>query len=271
MLNDLLKTTEDEILLSAILNKSREFLVVHPNAKLNSKQKQEFLEKQKLLKKGLPLAYVLGFKWFYESKFRVNPNVLIPRPETEELVDLAKKYAISNKSEYICDIGTGSGAIIISLRKSLRKNKAQFIAIDISEKALKIAKENAKIISKKLTIKFIKGNLLAPLKKRLAKKENVLIIANLPYLSKKEIVKEPSIRYEPRLALYGGRNDIDLIAKLIKQIVGLNLRNSKILLEINYNQSKKINAFVRKNLPNALTKTHKDLRGFDRIFEIKID
>jgi release factor glutamine methyltransferase len=271
MLNDLLRTTEDEILLSVILNKSREFLVAHPNVKLNPKQKQKFLEKQKLLKKGLPLAYVLGYKWFYESKFKVNPNVLIPRPETEELVDLAKKYAISNKSGYICDIGTGSGAIIISLRKSLPKNKAQFIAIDISEKALKIAKENAKSISKKLTIKFIKGNLLAPLKKSLTKKESVLIIANLPYLSRKEVLKELSIKHEPRLALYGGKNDIDLIAKLIKQIANLKLKNSTILLEINYNQSKKINAFVRKNLPNALTKTYEDLRGFDRIFEIKID
>ncbi|GAC1413321.1 MAG: peptide chain release factor N(5)-glutamine methyltransferase [Candidatus Doudnabacteria bacterium] len=256
---------EEEILLAEILNKRKEFLIMHPFIKLGAAQERKFEKMRKELKKGVPLAYVLGYKWFYNTKFKVNENVLIPRPETEQLVERALERAKKQKFKKIIDIGTGPGTIVISIKKFL-KTKAQFIAGDISSKALAVARINQKELIVDSPIKFVKSDLLKSFKD-IQGGDNILITSNLPYLSKKEL-KEPSIQKEPRLALYGGKVSHSIIQKLIIQINALNLSKSVILLEINYDQGKVLQGIIKKYLPGADIKIHKDFSGYDRIIEI---
>ncbi len=254
-----------EILLSEILNKPKEYVLAHPETKLSPAQKRKLKQMQELLHKGVPLAHVLNYKWFFNNKISVNKNVLIPRPETEKLVELAISSAKQNKPQNIIDIGTGSGAIIISLKRAL-KTKAKFFASDISKKALLLAKTNAK----GLKISFKQGSLSKPFSKYLKQHSNrVLITANLPYLKPKELL-EKSIAFEPRLALLGGKKGSEKIERLLKELAKLNLKDSLIFLEVNYDQAKKLSETIKKLIPKAKTTIHKDLASWDRIVEIKI-
>ncbi len=255
----------NEILLSEILRKPKEFIIAHLELRLTAAQRARLRKMQRQLQAGAPLAYVLGYQWFFGDKFIVNKNVLIPRPETEQLVQLALDYARKNRPEIIADIGTGSGAIIISLAKNLAPRKTKFIAVDISPKTLAVAKLNAKS-AKDLQIEFCKGSLVEPIAKKISGK-NVLITANLPYLSTKEL-NEPTIKKEPKLALYGGKKSHQLIEKLINKLAQINFKETEILLEINYNQAGILKKIIKKYLPNAQVRIYKDLAGRNRIVEI---
>ncbi len=256
------KTTEDELILSQILNKQREFLIMHPEQKISAAQFRRFAARKKELQKGIPLSYILGYKWFYGNQFFVNKNVLIPRPETEELVDKALEYAQKNKPRLLIDVGCGSGAIAISVKKNF---KGAVAAIDISPKALAVAKKNAKnILGTKNKIKFYKSDLLSKIKIP----NNALVIANLPYLSKSQL-KEKSIRHEPRLALYGGKKSHALIEKLLQQIAKQKPKKTCILLEINYNQASAIKKIVQKLFAHPKIEVYKDLSKIDRIVKIE--
>ncbi len=254
-----------ETLIAEILGKTKAYVLTHPETKLSPAQKKKLKHMQTQLSKGVPLAYVLSYKWFYNNKIFVNKNVLIPRPETESLVNLAISWAKQNKPKTIIDIGTGSGAIIVSLKRNL-KTKAQFLASDISKKALLVAKRNAS----GLKISFKQGNLSAPFSKLLNKNsERVLITANLPYLYPKQL-SEKSISKEPKLALLGGKKGTEKISALLKELSKFKLRNSLILLEINYNQVKTLSTIIKKLMPGTKITVHKDLASWDRIVEIKV-
>lgn len=254
-----------EVLIAEILGKTKEYVLAHPETKLSPAQKRKLKHMQRELSKGVPLAYVLSYKWFYNNKIFVNKSVLIPRPETETLVDLALTWAKQHKPKTIIDIGTGSGAIIVSLKRNL-KTKAQFFASDISKKALAVAKRNAK----DLKISFKQGNLSTPFSKLLKKNsDKVLITANLPYLHPKQLA-EKSISKEPRLALLGGKKGTEKILKLLKELSKFKLKNSLILLEINYDQAKTITVLINKLMPEVKITVHKDLALWDRIVQIQI-
>jgi|SRR5579872_398764 len=266
-------SNEEELFLADLLNKPREFLMAHPEILknpeklLSPERRKKFILAKRRLRQGLPLAYILGYKWFYGEKFAVNKNTLIPRPETEILVEKALEIAAHTNPKTIIDIGTGSGAIIVSLRKNFSKN-AKFYASDISKKALEIARKNAKILTPSLlargkAIKFLHGNLLTPFKK-FRGSEKILICANLPYLSKKEL-QESSIKHEPGLALYGGKKSTDKIELLLRQIKNLRLRQSTAILEIGFSQAHQIKNLAKKYLPAAKITIYKDLGGFNRI------
>src|ERR1700722_11651496 len=243
--------TDEEIILAHIMGKNREFVIAHPDLKLSAKQKRAFELALKKLAKGLPLAYILGYRWFYGNKFAVSKNTLIPRPETEQIVELAITRAKRSQPEIIADIGTGTGAIIISLAKNIRsaKKPIKFFGTDISDKALKIAAQNAK--AQKAKIQFKRGNLAQPILSLLNNK-NILITANLPYLSAKQL-KEPTIKHEPRLALYGGKKAHQKIEGLIKQLAKINFARATILLEMNYDQGKTIKKLAEKYLEDFRT------------------
>lgn len=254
-----------EVLIAEILGKTKEYVLAHPETKLSLTQKRKLKHMQRELSKGVPLAYILSYKWFYKNKIFVNKDVLIPRPETESLVDLAITWAKQHKPKTIIDIGTGSGAIILSLKRNL-KTKANFLASDISKKALLVAKRNAK----GLKISFKQGNLSIPFSKVLNKNsKNILITANLPYLHPKQLA-EKSIGQEPKLALLGGKQGTEKILKLLKELSKFKLKNSLILLEINCDQAKTITALINKLMPEAKITVHKDLALWDRIVEIQI-
>lgn len=256
-------TSEQEAVLADILGKPKEFVIAHPEIKLNKAQQARFNLASRKLKSGWPLAYVLGYKWFCGCRFEVNRSVLIPRPETEQLVDLAARMIKDKRVKMVIDIGTGSGAIIVSLANS---KGPVFYASDISARALAVAKKNARRIATDKII-FKKGSLLSPFKS-IAGANNVLITANLPYISKKEL-KEPSIKFEPKLALYGGKKSHFKIEQLLKQLSELGLKKSYLILEINWDQEKILKQKIKKYLPNASIKVHKDFNNYSRFLELQ--
>lgn len=201
-----------EILLSFALNKTKEFLHAHPESKLNWIQKIRFFYLILRRCQNWPIAYLTGKREFYGRIFFVNKNVLIPRPLTEELIDKTLKTIKSQLVTpdarcTICDIGTGSGNIIITLIKELQKanydlSRFEFYAVDISKRALAVAKKNARFHQVDQYINFVQGDLLKPL----PGKKVDLILANLPYLELTDLT-EPSIKKEPKLALLGNYNE----------------------------------------------------------------
>lgn len=282
-----------DLILENIIKKSRSFILAHPEFKLSKYQILNLKSKIKKILKGVPLAYIIGHKEFYGLNFKVNKNVLIPRPETELIVEEALKLAthnsqlITHKEKItLIDIGTGSGCIIITLAKLLNLKfstqgglNLKFFATDISVKALNIAKQNAKLHQVHQKIKFLRGNLLSPIIHNslfLIHNSDFIILANLPYLTPVQIKKSPTIQYEPRLALQAGQNGLKYYIQLLKQIKKLNsllLAPYSLIftiLEIDPAQKQKIINIIKKELPQAKWEIKKDLRGHNRIVLIKL-
>lgn len=224
-------------------------------------------------------------KEFYGLNFTVSSAVLTPRPETEMIVDkiieLIKTAGNEKHPPYIIDIGTGSGAIIISVAQELKRlfpaifKNTKFAATDISGSALNIAKKNAKKYKLSNKIKFYHGNLLAPLKLNRKKISNrqLIIAANLPYLTSAQIKKSLSISHEPRLALNGGTDGFKYYRELLKQLADLKLTNVPIRLlgEIDPGQAVKIKILIKKYWPLAWLIIKKDLAGKNRLFILALN
>lgn len=269
--NKRLKSADLLDLISFVTKKSQETLLAHPEINLN-KQQQKTLEI--LLEKRLtawPLAYLLGWRYFYKLKLKVSPAVLIPRPETELLVEniLEDINLKSVKNLTIIDVGTGSGAIILSLAQELRKNlNIKYWATDISHQALKIAKQNARDFKLKSKIKFIQADLLSKIKRP---PQNLIIAANLPYLTPPQLT-EPSIKYEPHQALFGGQDGLDLYRHLFEQITAWsNFKNLTLYLEINPQQTTKLKKIAQSRWPMAKIEIKQDLSGKNRLVIVKIN
>jgi len=268
----LLKTAllDTEILLTLSINKPKEYLFTYPENKLTSSQFKKFQGLLKRRLKGEPIAYIKNSKEFYGLNFYVNDNVLIPRPETETIIDEVKNYlkTSGHKVKLIADIGTGSGAIAVTLAKIFPQ--INIIATDISEKALSVAKKNTK--KNKVKIKFFKGNLLEPIKKQKVD----IICANLPYLDNNYLKKLPkniilSLRYEPRLALKAGSDGFDLYRKLFTQINKFKILPKFAIFEIDNNQTAIGKILAKKYFPQAEIKIKKDLAGLNRFLIIKFE
>ncbi|MFW5888463.1 MAG: peptide chain release factor N(5)-glutamine methyltransferase [Patescibacteria group bacterium] len=229
---------EAELLLADLLNISREYLLSHPEQKIeeNIKKKYEKLITER--KKGVPIAYLTGYKEFYGLRFAVNKNVLIPRPETELLVDevlkrLARKKG--TKKVMIADIGAGSGCIPVSLLKNGKEKIDKIFCSDTSRQALKTAYFNAVAHGVEGCIKFLHGNFALPLfyeLKDIKKSSEFIVTANLPYLSEEKYKNSPSIQKEPPLALLGGGSDgLEAYKILLHQLHRLDTKiRSKILI-----------------------------------------
>jgi release factor glutamine methyltransferase len=212
------------------------------------------------------IAYLTGHKEFYGLDFIINKNVLIPRPETELLVEetikTSRQLAALNKPQAICDIGTGSGCLAIALAKYLPE--AKIYATDISKKALSLAKKNARTHKVLKKVNFMRGDLLRPL---ILKKIKVNIItANLPYLTHDELL---DVRHEPKTALFGGKMGIELIERLLMQSPAVLNPCGTILLEIAPTQTKLIDYIVEQHLPGKKVSFIKDLAGRDRVVKIE--
>ncbi len=250
------KQMEADLLLGHVLKQDKEFLYLHPNKVLTKTQELNFEQLAKQRLKGMPIAYLLGYKYFYGLKFKVTKDTLIPRPESEWLVENslriinAKLKRPGVKGLKILDVGTGSGCLAISIRKQFPGSKIKVTAMDISSKALAIAKANAK--TQKVQIKFIKSDLL----KNVTGKYD-LIIANLPYVPIRDYRKfYPNLKHEPKLALTDGSSDFKLIDKFLKQVSKHLEQRAVILLEVDpkfFKQRKDMNWRVVK-----------DIRGLDR-------
>lgn len=214
------------------------------------------------LNKGVPVQYIVGEVDFYGYLFNVNENVLIPRFETEQLVEFTIYYAkkLFNRKIDIVDLGTGSGCIAITLKKELECNMD---AVDISDKALEIAKINAK--NNNVDINFYLGDMLKPLNKKYD-----IIISNPPYISYDEEIMEIVKNNEPSLALYADNNGLFYYEEILKNCKE-NLNNKFLIaFEIGYKQADDIKKLVLKYLDNVKVTIKKDLNKLDRfVFIIK--
>lgn len=224
-----------------------------------------------MFKPNQPTAYKRGIIEFYGLTFKVTPDVLIPRFETEQLVkeviNFVHKNLPADKPPKILDVGTGSGCIAIALAKSLPT--AKITAIDISEKALQIAKENAKTHQVENQITFIHSDLLSNL--IMEKSQPNIIIANLPYIPTERIpTLDSSVKdFEPLIALDGGLDGFDIYRKLFKQITEHKLTPKLIIVEIDDTHKKIAVEESRRYFPQSTAEIKKDASNLDRLLQIR--
>ncbi|MBI5415091.1 peptide chain release factor N(5)-glutamine methyltransferase [Candidatus Peregrinibacteria bacterium] len=236
-----------EVLLADILSVSRTYLFAHGNTSLSQKNLKKY---SVLLKKrtfGTPISHLLHRKEFFGLEFYVDEHVLTPRPETEILVEKALEILKNFEKSTILDIGTGSGCIAISLRKYLPACH-QMYAIDISEKALKIARKNARLLHASYII-FKKSNLLKNI--RLPKNTPcpVLVLANLPYIPKRDILPVEVKKYDPKIALLSGNDGLSLYRRFFQELQKFPC--DMCIFEFSQKQKLKIKKIVLKHFPHA--------------------
>ena len=232
---------DSELLLSKNLNKSREELLINLEQNINKRDFANFNKHLIRRSKKEPIAYLIGEKEFWSKKFFVNKDALIPRPETEllveKLVTLYKKKRVS-----ILDIGTGTGCIIISLLSELKNSTG--MAVDISSKALFVAKKNAIKFKLSDRIKFLNQHF-----ENIHSKKFDLIVSNPPYITRNEIknLSDDIKKYEPRMALDGGNDGLDLIKKVIYKSKEILKINGMLALEIGKEQINKVSKILIRN------------------------
>lgn len=257
---------EAELLLMHILYIDRARLYVRLNDQLSSSHTAALSRALKRRLRHEPLAYILGHREFYGRDFLVGPGVLIPRPETELLVEKALALVegqFARRNAIIADIGTGCGAIAVSL--ALLLPEARIYATDISPGALDTARLNCEKHGVQERVRLLQGNLLEPLPEA-----TDIIVANLPYIRDEEVGQlSPEIRlFEPLAALAGGKDGLDVIRQLLAQAGGKMRLGGVILLEIGYGQAEAAVSLAKSFFPKAVVELAKDLAGIDRVVTI---
>ncbi|MFZ2310469.1 MAG: peptide chain release factor N(5)-glutamine methyltransferase [Patescibacteria group bacterium] len=263
---------EAQTLLARALRKDRVFVIAHPEYLVSKQAENSFLKLIKSRLQGWSLAVILGSKNFYTSELLVNKDVLVPRPETEIMVEAILQEI--KDGDTIIDIGTGSGAIIISVAKERLEKPNHFYASDKSVKALKVARYNIK--NNNLPIKLLTGDLLQPYLPIFKKQPPVklIIAANLPYLTPAQM-KEPSIKKEPASALLSGADGLWHYQRLFTQLDNF-LRsinysiNASLYCEINPEQKNEIKKKALAKFPKAKVNFLTDLKNDIRFCVISI-
>lgn len=258
-----------EFLLRQILKVDRAFIFAHPEADLNTTQEAKYRIWVKRRAKHKPVWYITGKIEFCGLDLAVNQNVLIPRPETELLVEQVLRQAKSEKLNVksILEIGTGSGAIILSLVAKLHSSNKNFFASDISKKALVVAKKNAKNLGFADKITFKQGDLFSPWKGE----KFDFIVANLPYIPHEDIstLAFDLIHYEPRVALDGGIGGLEIYERFFREVSKYLNSGGKVFCEIGYDQGEKIKKILTKIMPQAKITILGDYANIDRIVIIE--
>ncbi len=247
-----------QLLLAFILNAERVYLLAHADEQLSDEAYSRF---QALLSRrdaGEPLAYITGKKWFYDLEFRVTPSVLIPRPETELLLEEALRLMAESPTCTIADIGTGSGVLAVSFARHLPWSRVY--ASDGSIDALCIARENAQMHA--VNVRFLRGDLSQPLQQLGIKLD--LLMANLPYIPTADLNSLAVSRYEPRQALDGGPEGLHFIRRLLMQVPQVCRHGAWVLLEIGADQGNAVTEMVASIL-GLRCAILRDYAGLDRI------
>lgn len=253
------------VLLSHISGKSKSELIAHPSLDLTTSQMQTLNKAVEQLQGGIPLPYVLGEWEFFKLRFKVTPDVLIPRPETEGLVELALNWLQAHPQKRSClEIGTGSGCITISLAKSI--SDLEIIATDISTAALQVAKENAERHNVLSQIQFLERDLLTGISKPID-----LLIANLPYIPSGKLKTLPVYQTEPSLALDGGKDGLHYIKEVLKDS-GRHLNpGGAIFLELDEDCGITALTLAKEIWPGITIRLLQDLSGQDRYLSLLIN
>ena len=229
---------DSEILLSKTINKSREELLINLDQKIDEKNILKYRSYLERRSKNEPIAYILEEREFWSKKFQVTKNTLIPRPETELLVDKLVKIFMGKKLS-ILDIGTGSGCIVISLLNSL--NRSNGVGVDVCKNAIITAKKNGVKFNLQNRLKFFNKSFI-----NIFNQKFDLIVSNPPYIMRKDIknLSDDIKRYEPRIALDGGNDGLDLIKKVIYKSKEILKINGTLALEIGNEQIKKVSKIL---------------------------
>ncbi len=249
---------ECELLLRHTLKISRTQLYLDLDQELSPQQEQTFWRLVERRLNGEPTAYTTGHRQFYGLDFYVDSRVLIPRPESELLVEITLKLAQNHHLSTIADIGTGCGAIAISL--ALELPQTRIYATDISAPALEVARLNCQKHEVTDRVHLLHGDMLDPLPEPVD-----LIIANLPYVKKSELA---GIKFEPRLALDGGSDGTERIRHLCRQVGSKLSAGGFLLLEMGQGQREAITTFLHNLFPDGEIEALPDLSGIDRVLSL---
>lgn len=216
-----------------------------------------------------PLAYILGKAGFYDNEFYVSPAVLIPRSETELLVDRALKHLSAGTYGTVLDVGTGSGAIVLSIAAAERTSDTlrRYVGLDVSPAALDVARRNALRMELDNRVRFFESDLLSDVPSE-EWHAPVLIAANLPYISDAEVLPKSVADFEPSLALRGGADGLDFIRRLLRQLCDRTTEAWTLLLEIGSGQSSAVDSLLRETGSGEISWLH-DVQGIPRIVELK--
>ena len=249
---------DTEILMAKALGKNREYIILNHDKVLNIENLKYFkkLVQERATRK--PIAYLLNKKFFWKSEFCVNKNTLIPRPDTEIIIEQILKVTKNKNYLRMLDIGVGSGCILLSILKE-RKN-FYGTGIDISKNSLKISKINAKKLFVAERVKFYKSDV-----DKFAQGKYDLIVSNPPYIKKNDLkyLESDILKFEPKLALDGGLDGLSVIRKVIKKSSELLKKNGKFILEIGSDQKNKVIKLLN-NRGFYINSTIKDLAKNDR-------
>lgn len=257
-----------KLLLMHCLNLESHEIIIRMNETVSAEAKAKFMQGlYEYIEHNRPVQQIIGYEYFYGHKFLVNENVLIPRFETEELVShvlAAYDQWFSNQTVDVVDVGTGSGAIAITLK--LEAPKMQVTATDISERALEIARKNAENLGAK--VDFLQGDLLQPIIES-GKKYDILV-SNPPYIPVNEDVDALVKDHEPHLALFGGDDGMHFYERILKDAKQILKPKALICFEHGWNQREKMIALIKRYYPESRYEIIQDLNHLDRITIIQV-
>lgn len=253
------------VLLAHILKRSRGWIVAHPEVLLSAEERASLDQAFRQASKGVPLPYILGHWEFFGLDFIVNPEVLIPRPETELLVTMAIGWLTAHPGrQLVADIGTGSGCIAISLAVNLPD--LAVLATELSAGALNIAEKNIRRHAVENRVTLIKGDLVDELPEPVD-----VLCANLPYIPSQELEILLVSRYEPHLALDGGADGLLVIRRLLSRCPRWIKPEGLILLEIEASLGSQVEEIAKTHFPKAAIQCKQDLAGYDRLVLIELE
>jgi release factor glutamine methyltransferase len=247
-----------ELLLRHVLGISRVQLYQELHRELSPREEADFGRLVRRCLSGEPVAYITGHREFYGLDFYVDASVLVPRPETELLVERALALARERPTATIADIGTGSGAIAVSLALNLPQTR--IYATDVSAPALRVARSNCRKHGVEDRVCLLQGDLLSPLPEPVD-----LIVANLPYVREEEVSRRGLAGFEPSLALSGGGDGLERIRELCHGLGGGLCPGGALLLEVGVGQSRAVASLLGSLSPGAGVEITPDLSGIERV------
>ena len=250
-----------EWLMRERLNWTKTDLVRNFREEMPEEQAKQFKQDVKQFNDGMPMQHIIGHEWFYNRKFKVTNDTLIPRPETEEWLDRVLKM-LPKKPLNVLDIGTGTG--VLAITDKLERPEDVVTATDLSKEALQVASENAKALQADVTFK--QGDLFAPIENETFD----VVLSNPPYIGLDElnVMDQSVIDYEPKLALFAEDDGYLIYTRLADSIVNHLNPKAQIFLEIGYTQGKRVAETFKKTLPQAKIEIWKDFNGLDRVVAI---
>jgi len=251
-----------EVLLRHVLKIDRARFYTELNTDLTEEQKQYYLKLVERRCTGEPTAYITGHREFYGLDFIVDRNVLIPRPETELLVEKALEFAGKHQVSTIADVGTGCGAIVISLVKNLAED-IKIYALDASDEALEIAGKNCHEHGVSTSVELIRSDMLASLTESVD-----MIVANMPYFKTSELPVLGPLSFEPTLALDGGETGLAAIEQICRQAFNKIRPGGSLLLEIGQGQAGDVRDILSGVFPAAVIEVYPDYAGIERVVAV---